>query len=40
MELNKYLIFIIFILVTVIFSIFVYSPEEVVIAVPYFTQIE
>ena len=41
MELNnKYLILIIFILVTVIFSIFGYSPEEVVIAGPYFPQIE
>ena len=41
MELNnKYLILFIFILVTVIFSIFGYSPEEVVIAGPYFPQIE
>ena len=41
MELNnKYFILFIFILVTVIFSIFGYSPEEVVIAGPYFPQIE
>ena len=41
MELNnKYLILFIFILITVIFSIFGYSPEEVVIAGPYFPQIE
>ena len=41
MELNnKYLMLFFFILVTVIFSIFGYSPEEVVIAGPYFPQIE
>ena len=37
---NKYSIFIIFILITLSFSIFAYSPEEVVIAGPYFPQIE
>ena len=37
---NKYSIFIIFNLITLTFSIFAYSPEEVVIAGPYFPQSE
>ena len=41
MELGKrYLILFFFILITVIFSIFAYNPDEIVIAGPYFPQIE
>ena len=37
---NRYLILFFFILITVIFSIFAYNPDEIVIAGPYFPQIE
>ena len=37
---NRYLILFFFILITVIFSIFAYNPDEIVIVGPYFPQIE